>query len=134
MRKDILFFILALPFAQAARAADVPQTSLFLTPQEAASAEKMADKLSPADQSSIRLGAILYYGPQDWAVWLQGRRWTPQTEDKDIRILAVTPDDVRILWQTGPKDEREMTLRPNQIYKKALGRLVPAVYSGEESK
>jgi len=31
----------------------------------------------------IHLGAVLYYGPERWTLWLQGKRWTPATVNDD---------------------------------------------------
>ena len=65
----------------------------------------------------IHLGAVLYYGPDNWALWLQGERWTPETDRPDLHILAVTPEQVRLsLTPLDKGPAQEISLRPHQSY------------------
>ncbi len=116
-----------------ARAESPPETSLFFTPEETRVAEKLAFKNAPMGQGDLRLGAIFYSDPNDWTLWLQGERWTPETRRSDLRILSVTPDTVRLRWQGedkggdgGTKVDKDITLHPNQIYEIGSGRIVAA--------
>ncbi len=72
---------------------------------------------APVGRGDIHLGAVIYYAPNDWTLWLQGEKWTPETSREDLRVLAVTVDEVRLSWQ-GEDDAppREIILRPNQSY------------------
>lgn len=69
------------------------------------------------DEHNIHLGAVLYYGPQRWVVWLQGKSWMPETQDNDIRILEVTARQVKLQWKSSTQEAGdEITLRPHQTY------------------
>ncbi|MDD4615829.1 MAG: hypothetical protein PHW76_01750 [Alphaproteobacteria bacterium] len=102
-----------------------PQASLFLTPQEEHEAEMLARRLSPPGKGDLHLGAVLYYGPEDWTLWLQGEKWTPSTRREGIKILEVGESAVRILW-TNPEDNAplEVTLHPNEAYQIATGKII----------
>ena len=117
----VLFFYLT----STAVAAEIPGESLFLTPQEARTAEILADKNAPAGQGDIRLGAVMYYGPGDWALWLQGERWTPETRRENLSVTQVTAGEVHMIWRgdEGGK-EHEIVLRPNQTYQIATGKVM----------
>ncbi len=93
-----------------------PQSSLFFTPQEAREADRLARQSAPAGTGEIQLGAVIYYGPNDWTFWLQNEKWTPSTLRDDLQVLDVTADQVRLLWR-GDDGTQEVTLRPYQSFK-----------------
>jgi len=93
-----------------------PEASLFFTPQEAREAERLARQSAPAGQGEIQLGAVIYYGPNDWAFWLQNEKWTPTTLREDMQVLEVNADEVRLVWRGGGGSQ-EVTLRPYQSFK-----------------
>ena len=106
----------------------LPSASLFFTPQESREAAALAAKSSPTGQGDITLSAIMYYAPNDWTVWIQGERWTPQTSREDLHILDVRSDQVRLLWRgdgaKGAASEKEITLRANQTYQISSGKII----------
>ncbi|MDR3450687.1 MAG: hypothetical protein P4M15_13255 [Alphaproteobacteria bacterium] len=120
------FVILFLLIACAARAEGLPHGSLFFTPQQADAADNLAEKSMPPGIGDIRLGAILYYGPGDWAVWIRGEKWGPGTARDDLRITEVTPDKVYLAWHDEDNDvTRNIALRPSESYQIATGRIIP---------
>jgi hypothetical protein len=124
------FFIVTAAFVfSSAHAAEngIPEASLFFTPQEAHDAEALAQRLAPAGQGDIHLGAVLYYGPHDWTLWLQGEKWTPETSRDNVQILDVTENNVRLLWRgEDGSDKAEITLKPNQSYQISTGKIISA--------
>lgn len=115
--------LILLIYAFPAAADDMPQHSLLFSPQQTREAENLADKSLPAGAAGIHLGAIIYYDRNDWTLWLQHKRWTPQTHEDDLKILDVTPASVELLWRDDNGDEREITLRPDQTYQIATGQI-----------
>jgi hypothetical protein len=106
--------------------ADTP-ASLFFTPKEVEKIAALPTGNAPHEDLSpdIHLGAVLYYGPDDWSVWLQGTRWTPGTEHPGLRIIGVSPNRVEMLWTPAAgAPERPVTLRPYQTYQTATGMVV----------
>jgi|GEM_PF-5184319 len=95
--------------------------SLFFTDEEVILVEGILAKSSGQDinphSNSITLGAILFYGPGNWTVWLQGEKWTPSTRRSEIKILGVAPDHVRLSVESKDKATRkEIRLSPHQTY------------------
>ena len=117
-----IVILMLLLFATSANAAP-PTISLFLTPQESREAATQAAKSAPAGQGDISLGAILFFAPNDWTLWLQGERWTPETSRQNLRIISVTADEVRLRWRgdgdKGDVIEKQITLN-DQKHAKSL--------------
>lgn len=88
----------------AAHAADAP-TSLFFSDAECAAIEAM-QKALPLDQAERRdsvltLNAVLYSAPRDWVVWINGKRFTPDTPARGFTIERVTPSTVLLRRDAG---------------------------------
>lgn len=103
----------------------LPQTSLFFTPEQTRQAESKARQNAPAGSADIHLGAVFSYGPDDWTLWLQGEKWTPQTRRDDLRVDSVSAEHVRIVWRDENDAEHMITLQPNQSYQMATGSIRP---------
>lgn len=73
----------------------------------------------------VHLGSIVYSGPRDWSVWLQGEKWTPLTKRGDIQLVAVTPDfaDVRLMLQ-GETRPTTVRLKPQQSVNLLTGKII----------
>jgi hypothetical protein len=112
-------------FAGAAHAAET-RTSLFFTADEAQKIETLAaqQSSSTAAAGDVQLGAVFYYGPDDWVLWLQGRKWTPESHSDDVRVLDVTPDAVRLSINSASGAPQDVRLKPHQTYRLATGDVV----------
>jgi hypothetical protein len=125
MKKLTVIIFLALISSAHAETSAVPQTSLFFTPQEARDAELQAAKSAPVGEGDISLGAVMYYGQDDWSLWLRGEHWTPETSHDDLRVISVTADEVHLSWrEEAGGAEREITLRPHQTFQIATGKII----------
>jgi hypothetical protein len=113
----------------------VARENLMLTSGEAAridaalSVAEAANGNVSADDATIpgplaprryfRLDALLYFSPSSWSLWLNGAHVTPTTVPTDMRINAIAPDYVEIVWlpdPESPEDRRIFTLRAQQVY------------------
>jgi hypothetical protein len=132
MRRYPLVIGIGCLLSRAALAADAPQASFFFTPQETQAIEALfapsPSHPPPADNGvgDLHLGAVLYYGPRDWVLWLQGARWTPDTRRDGLRVVDVTPaGHVRLSLAAAPDaPPREITLKPYQTYQSESGAVV----------
>lgn len=105
-------------FCAQAEQNDSNYSSLFFSPDELKQIEtETQNKFGKEDPNTIHLGAILFYSPGKWAVWLQGERWTPVTNYPNLHIIDVNSEMVR-LSVTSEIDgtNKEVILRPNQSY------------------
>lgn len=105
-------------------------TSLLFSPEALALIEAATRRRpgSAPDQSSrplkrpalapaaIHLSAIVYHGPDDWRVWLNGRSFAPGARPGPVEILAVDPDGVILAVHDRSGPSRRVRLRPNQSY------------------
>jgi hypothetical protein len=128
MMRSLLFTILISCFilpADALGSEALPEASLFFTSQEMREAGMLTRKIPPVREGEIHLGAVVYYDPDDWTLWLQGTKWTPETEQSDLRVLEVTANDVRLLWRgENGKEAQEILLKPNQSFEIATGKVI----------
>lgn len=109
-----LLFCAALP----ARAADIPD-SLFLTKSEQTPATPAAQ--TPPNRTA--LDAIVYYGPEQWQVWVNGQAYNPDSQSAALTIVAVTADNAT-LEQTRDGTPVRFTLAPHQSYDWAEKRVI----------
>jgi hypothetical protein len=59
----------------------------------------------------LRVDGILFQGPHQWTVWVNGKSFMPGMSSKHFIIEEVMPQTVRIRIQ-----EKEVLLMPNQVY------------------
>lgn len=116
--------LLAVP----ARAAETGNGSLFFTSDETRAIEEAVRRAPPTRAGNaagvVHVGAILYYGPERWTVWLQGERWTPATRRDGLAILAVNAESVRLSVTPAPgTPPATVTLRPWQSWNFLTGKV-----------
>ncbi len=128
MRKAFILFavlLLASP-VWANNAAPALTTSLFFTPVEMDKINAAVQK-SPqmfVDKDAINLGAILYFGPESWTVWLKGEKWTPGMKRPNLHIMEVQEDRVTLSFSPREGTEKlEITLHPYQTYHISSGQI-----------
>ncbi len=119
--------IAVLGLTLAARAKSAPlNESLFFS---VADMEKIGQAVDSShhffqDKNVIALGAILYFGPKQWTVWLKGEKWTPDTRKTDLLIKDVQEDRVTLVFSPPEGGETvEITLHPHQSYHIASGEI-----------
>lgn len=86
----------------------LPQ-SLFLTPEELAAAQPGAAR------NATRLDALVYYGPGNWKLWLNGQEVTPATVTPRYAVISVDATQVTLREQLG-EQSRTYSLAPSQSY------------------
>ncbi len=110
---SLLFSSQAFGLIEAARAGEQPAALPLARPAPAAPA------------ASLHLAAIVYRGPDDWRIWLNGQSFTPSMRPRAIEILQVTAEAVVLAWRTGPgASPTRVRLQPHQSYLAASGRIV----------
>lgn len=77
---------------------------------------------------TITLTGVLYKGPGDWLIWLNGQKLNPHNLLSEISEIEVFKDSrVRLKWyDIGLDGVIDVTLRPHQKYDIVTGLLLPA--------
>lgn len=134
--KRIILFAAPFLFFPTSVKADVPP-SLFFTSEEVQIIQALAAKTSHpnSETGDIHLGAVFYYAPDDWVLWLQGQKWTPSTAKTDIRVTSVQPDEVRVsLSSASGAPAQDIVLKPYQTYQLSTGKVVEGSLGADPSK
>jgi len=70
---------------------------------------------SNADKA-FYLSSILYYGPNEWTIWVNGRAIGPNQDFETFRITEITPHYVQLLVPLSALGMRPIRLEPNQTF------------------
>lgn len=62
------------------------------------------------------LSSILYYGPNEWTIWVNGRPIGPSQDFETFRITEITPHYVQLLVPLSALGMRPIRLEPNQSF------------------
>jgi hypothetical protein len=115
-------------FCFAAQAADAQMpVSLFFTKDESAIIETELAKTKPEHNATtgIELGAVFFYSPENWTLWMNGTKWTPETDRADLHVTSVEPNEVHLSWLRNAKaTPQDITLHPHQTFDIHSGRIV----------
>lgn len=76
--------------------------ALDASAQEASGVMEAAPPMSAIVFQAYHVASIVYRGPSDWMVWLDGKRVTPKRNDGPVKVVGVGPDSVRLAWS--PED------------------------------
>lgn len=127
MKKIFLFFLFLLIPDYSFAAADNP--SLFFNSQEIKAINEQVRSLPPSQSTLSRhlvhLDSILFFGPNKWTVWMQGKKWTPETDSPDLHIINVNAEAVYLsaLLQSG-EAVSNIELKPHQSLNLLTGKVV----------
>ena len=109
--------------------------SLFFTDEEVSAIQRSLLGISPTGDTQsnkpkkprvLKLSGVLYKSPDDWVVWLNGNRVTPNNILPEIIKIEVEPAKIHLKWfDYGFNDVIFITLRPNQFYDIETGLLLP---------
>jgi hypothetical protein len=79
---------------------------------------------SGIENANLYLSSILYSGPKDWTIWVNGRPISPNEELQSIQVTAITPDYVELLVPLSAQGMRPVRLAPNQTFIAKSGTVV----------
>lgn len=71
----------------------------------------------PTALREISLGGIVFYSPDDWTIWLNGKRVTPDALPGEALDLRVYKEYIELRWfDSGTNQVYPVRLRPNQRF------------------
>jgi len=84
-----------------------------------------ADRERPAiEDASLYLSTILYYGPTDWTIWINGVPIVPRQEFGSFEVTGIGPDHVELLVPLSAQGMKPVRLAPNQTFISKSGSIV----------
>ncbi len=74
----------------------------------------------------LRLAGVLYRGPGDWIVWLNGKKIVPGNMPEELKDIDVQADRVTLKWLDAASNRiLTIRLRPHQTYDIDLEMVIP---------
>lgn len=83
---------------------------------------------SGAAAETIFLGSIMYYGPKDWTIWINGSPVGPNQDFQAFQVTEITPRYVELLVPLSVQGMRPIHLEPNQTFISSSGIIVEGRY------
>lgn len=76
------------------------------------------------ENSTLYLSTILYSGPNDWTIWVNGKPITPNQDFNEFKVTDIGPRFVELLVQLSAQGMRPVRLEPNQTFITKSGAVV----------
>jgi hypothetical protein len=76
----------------------------------------------------LYLGSIMYSGPKDWTIWINGAPIGPDQDFLSFQVTAITPRYVELLVPLSVQGMRPVRLEPNQTFIAESGIIVEGKY------
>ncbi|MBY0511324.1 MAG: hypothetical protein K2P94_14370 [Rhodospirillaceae bacterium] len=82
------------------------------------------DRSSEIENASLYLSTIVYYGPSDWTIWVNGVPVTQTQDFPDFRVTSIGPNFVELLVPLSARGMSPVRLSPNQSFITKSGTIV----------
>lgn len=76
------------------------------------------------EDATLYLSTIVYYGPKDWTIWVNGVPVGPDQEFKSFQVTEISADSVQLLVPLSAQGMRPVRLSPNQTFVTKTGAIV----------
>jgi len=111
------------PDQNASASNQVPDTLMFSIDEyndiqsRIAGSNETGDAASNAiEDASLYLSTILYLGPNDWTIWVNGVPITADQEFNSFQVTEIAPTHVQLLVPLSAQGMRPVRLEPNQTF------------------
>ncbi len=117
---------------------DAPETIMFtideineLRSRAAASANEGGESARSGgiENATLFLSTILYSGPQEWTIWVNGVPIGPGQDFQAFRITDIGPNYAELVVPLSAQGMRPVRLSPNQSFISASGSIVEGKWS-----
>jgi hypothetical protein len=75
-----------------------------------------AQKADAVENATLYLSTIVYYGPTDWTIWVNGLPIGPKQDFQAFKITNINPNYVELLVPLSAEGMRPVRLSPNQTF------------------
>ena len=86
------------------------------------------DGRQPIEDATLYLSTILYAGPNDWTIWINGAPVSANQGFKAFQVTEITPNSVDLLVPLSAQGMRPVHLQPNQTFVTKTGVVVEGKY------
>jgi hypothetical protein len=76
------------------------------------------------EDASLYLSTILYYGPKDWTIWVNGVAIGPNQDFQAFQVTEIDANSVQLLVPLSAQGMRPVRLAPNQTFITKTGMVV----------
>jgi hypothetical protein len=76
------------------------------------------------EDATLYLSTIVYYGPKDWTIWVNGVPISPKQEFQAFQVTQIEPDFVELLVPLSAQGMRPIRLSPNQTFITKTGTVI----------
>jgi hypothetical protein len=80
------------------------------------------------EDATLFLSTILYAGPNDWTIWINGAPVSANQGFKSFQVVEITPNSVDLLVPLSAQGMRPVHLQPNQTFVAKTGIVVEGKY------
>lgn len=85
-------------------------------------------QLQDNETATLYLSSIMYSGPKDWTVWINGAPIGPDQDFQAFQVTDINPRFVELLVPLSVQGMRPVRLEPNQTFITASGIIVEGKY------
>lgn len=95
------------------------------TTEEEADSERSEEAI---ENAALYLSTIVYYGPQDWTIWVNNKPIGPTQDFSSFKITDIGPRYVELVVPLSANGMRPVRLEPNQTFISKSGNVVEGVW------
>ena len=116
----------------------IPDTLMFTIDEltdiqsriSSASAAESSDKgqSDAIESAALYLSTIVYYGPQNWTIWVNGKPIGPEQDFQSFKVTDIGPRFVEFLVPLSAQGMRPVRLEPNQTFIAKSGAVVEGAW------
>ena len=81
------------------------------------------------EEPTLYLQSILYYGPEEWTIWVNGVPVGPNEDFQSFQVTEITPRYVQLLVPLSAQGMRPVRLEPNQTFITESGVIIEGEYN-----
>jgi hypothetical protein len=85
-------------------------------------------KSQAIENASLYLSTIVYTGPKEWTIWVNGVPIGPDQEFQSFQVTDITAGYVQLLVPLSAQGMRPVRLSPNQTYITKTGAVIEGQY------
>ena len=89
-----------------------------------AGGDKATKDQTAIETANLYLSTILYSGPKDWTIWVNGVPISPNQDFQSFQVTSITPNSVELLVPLSAAGMRPVKLGPNQTFIAKTGTVI----------